>query len=78
MSAQSPKVKSAEGNSVEEERKSRIAGFESHARSMGIIGEEAIAQKVAIWEGIWAAKQSGNEFEYGAGILLDTATNADQ
>lgn len=48
---------------MEEERKSRIAGFESRAKSMGIIGEEAIAQKVAIWEGIWAAKQSGNEFE---------------
>jgi len=51
------------GNGAEEARKSRIAEFESRARSMGITGEEAIAQKVAIWEGMWTAKQSRNESE---------------
>jgi len=57
-------AKPAEGNSPEEEqRKSRIAEFEWRARSLGITGEEAIAQKVAIWEGMWAAKQRGNETE---------------
>ncbi|KAG0135469.1 hypothetical protein HOY82DRAFT_600262 [Tuber indicum] len=68
----------AAGNRAEEERRSRTAEFESRARSMGITGEKAIAEKVAIWEGIWAAGQAGNDIQYGAGILLDAATGADK
>ena len=44
---------------VKEERRSRIAEFELPARSMGITDENVVAQKVAIWEGIWAAEQKG-------------------
>jgi len=37
--------------------KSRAAEFESRARSMGITDENLVAQKVAIWEGMWTAQQ---------------------
>jgi len=50
-----------------EERRSRTAEFESRARSMGITDENLIAQKVAIWEGMWAAQQSGDSV--GVSIL---------
>lgn len=30
---------------------------------MGITEERFVAQKVAIWEGTWAAKQSGDDIE---------------
>jgi len=30
---------------------------------MGITEEKFVAQKVAIWEGMWAAKQNGNDIE---------------
>ena len=49
-----------ENNTAEEERRSRIAEFELRARSMGITDENVVAQKVAIWEGIWAAEQNGD------------------
>jgi len=45
---------------AEEERRSGIAEFELRARSVGITDENLIAQKVAIWEGIRAAEQSGD------------------
>ena len=60
-------VKLAE-NRVEEERNSRTAEFELRARSIGITGEMFVAQKVAIWEGMWAAKQNSDDI--GVSILL--------
>ncbi|KAG0642343.1 hypothetical protein HOY80DRAFT_1036921 [Tuber brumale] len=68
----------AENNRAEEERNSRTAEFELRARNMGITGERSVAEKVAIWEGMWAAEQAGNNIQYGAGILLDAATGADE
>lgn len=38
----------------------RTAGFEQRARNMGIIEQLLVAQKVAIWEGMWATKQKGD------------------
>lgn len=35
---------------------------------MGIARENLVSQKVAIWEGMWAAKQSGDDI--GVGILF--------
>lgn len=38
----------------------RAAGFEQRARNMGITEKSLVAQKVAIWEGMWATKQNGD------------------
>ena len=35
---------------------------------MGITGENFVAQKVAIWEGMWAAKQNGDDI--GVSIIF--------
>ena len=48
-------------------RKLRTAQFELRAKSMGIVGEKLVAQKVAIWEGMWAAQQIGDDI--GVSIL---------
>ncbi|PUU83355.1 hypothetical protein B9Z19DRAFT_1119396 [Tuber borchii] len=69
---------SQEYSRAEEERKSRAAEFELRAKSMGITEEKFIAQKVAIWEGMWVAQQSGDEIEYYAGVLLNAATSTYQ
>jgi len=50
----------AEDDRAEEERRSRTAEFESRARSMGITNEQLIAQKVAIWEGMWDAQKNND------------------
>ena len=49
-------IKLVEDNDTEEERKSRATEFESRARNTGITKENIMAQKVAIWEGMWTAK----------------------
>ncbi|KAG0135475.1 hypothetical protein HOY82DRAFT_536653 [Tuber indicum] len=56
-------IELAEDSRAEEERKSRTAEFELRARKMGITRQESIAEKVAIWEGMWAAGQTGNDIE---------------
>lgn len=61
-------VKLAEYNKAEEERKWRIAEFELRAKSIGITGERFVVQKVAIWEGMWATKQKGDDI--GVSILF--------
>ncbi|KAG0642342.1 hypothetical protein HOY80DRAFT_1036920 [Tuber brumale] len=71
-------IECPEDNKAEEERELRTAEFESRAKSLGITEEKSIAEKLAIWEGMWAAEQAGNDIQYGARILLDAATNADQ
>ena len=55
-----------------EERNSRTVEFELRARSMGITEESLVAQKVAIWEGMWAAEQ--NRDDIGVSILPSTST----
>ncbi|PWW73247.1 hypothetical protein C7212DRAFT_346977 [Tuber magnatum] len=42
------------------EQKKRIAGFQLRARKKGITEEALVSQKVAIWEGMHVAKQSGD------------------
>ena len=59
-------TKLVEDNNAEEERKSRTAEFELRAKNMGITGEKFVTQKVAIWEGMWAAKQNGD----GIGVSI--------
>jgi len=46
----------------------RTAEFELRTRNMGIAKEALVAHKVAIWEGMWAAKQTGKDVEVS--ILL--------
>ena len=50
-----------ENNNAEEERELRAAEFELRARDMGITEAKFVAQKVAIWEGMWIAKQNGDD-----------------
>ena len=54
-------TKLVEGNRAEEERKWRTAEFELRAKDMGITEEKFVAQKVVIWEGMWAAKRNGDD-----------------
>ena len=42
-------------------RKLRTAQFELRAKNLGIVGEELVVQKVAIWEGMWTAQQIGDD-----------------
>ena len=47
-----------------------MAEFELRARSMGITEEALVAEKVAIWEGMWAAEQNGEDIKVS--ILYST------
>ncbi|PUU84249.1 hypothetical protein B9Z19DRAFT_1118131 [Tuber borchii] len=75
-------IKLVEDDKAEEERESRAAEFELRAKNMGITEMKFVAQKVAIWEGIWADKQNGDDIggwlQYDAWVLLNAATSADQ
>jgi len=48
-------------------RKLRTAQFELRAKNLGIVGEKLIAEKVAIWEGLWTTRQIGDDI--GVSIL---------
>ncbi|PUU74413.1 hypothetical protein B9Z19DRAFT_1196254 [Tuber borchii] len=48
-------------DSAEEERKSRASEFELRAKNMGITEAKFVAQKVAIWEGMWTTKQNSDD-----------------
>jgi len=48
----------------------RTAGFEQRARNMGITEKGSVAEKVAIWEGMYTAEQSGD----GTGVTIFYAT----
>ncbi|PUU72860.1 hypothetical protein B9Z19DRAFT_1166331 [Tuber borchii] len=54
-------IKLVEDNKAEEERESRAAEFELRAKNMGMTDAKSVAQKVAIWEGMWVAKQKGDD-----------------
>jgi len=45
---------------VKAEKLLRTAGFEQRARNMGITEKGLVAEKVAIWEGMHTAEQSGD------------------
>lgn len=55
-----------EDNRGEAERELRAAEFELRARNMGITEAKLLAQKVAIWEGTWVAKQNGDDIGVSA------------
>ena len=50
-----------EDDKAEEEKQSRAAEFELRAKNMDITEAKLVAQKVAIWEGMFAAKQNGDD-----------------
>ena len=52
-----------EANTANAQKILRTANFELRAMNMGITEKELIAQKVAIWEGMYAAEQSGDSIE---------------
>lgn len=54
-----------EANTANAQKILRTANFELRAMNMGITEKELIAQKVAIWEGMYAAEQSGDSIEVG-------------
>ncbi|PUU72822.1 hypothetical protein B9Z19DRAFT_1136613 [Tuber borchii] len=55
-----------EDNKAEEEKQSRAAEFELRAKSMGITEAKLVAQKVAIWEGMFAARQNDDDIGVSA------------
>ncbi|PUU83364.1 hypothetical protein B9Z19DRAFT_1119436 [Tuber borchii] len=55
-----PAQRRREANKARSRKMLRSAGFEQRARNMGITEKALVAQKVAIWEGIWATKQNGD------------------
>lgn len=54
-------IKLVEVTKAEEERNLRTAEFEVRAKNMGITEVEFVAQKVAICEGMWVARQNGDD-----------------
>ena len=58
-------IKLVEDDKAEEERELRAAEFELRAKNIGITEAKFVAQKVAIWEGMWAAKQNGDDIDVG-------------
>ncbi|KAG0644643.1 hypothetical protein HOY80DRAFT_1110386 [Tuber brumale] len=55
-----PAEREPEENSVRTQKVARLDEFELRARSMGITRKALVAQKVTIWEGMYAAKESGD------------------
>ena len=55
-----PAQRRREANKARSRKMLRTAGFEQRARNMGIMEKALVAQKVAIWEGMWATKQNGD------------------
>jgi hypothetical protein len=70
-----PAQRKREARKVRDLKASSAAGFELWARSMGITEKRLIDQKVAIWEGMYTAKQSGDSIGHGAWVLLDFSTS---
>ncbi|KAG0638351.1 hypothetical protein HOY80DRAFT_1078746 [Tuber brumale] len=64
-----------EANSMEAQKVARLDGFELRARNMGITEKASVTQKVTIWEGMYAAKESGDSIDHDAWVLLDFFTN---
>ena len=56
-------IKLVEDGKAEEEKELRTGEFELRAKNIRITEAKFVAQKVAIWEGMWAAKQNGNDID---------------
>ncbi|KAG0129187.1 hypothetical protein HOY82DRAFT_652526 [Tuber indicum] len=69
-----PAQRKREANRMRARKASRAARFESRARSMGITEESSVTQKIAIWEGMYSAEQSGDSVAHDAWVLLDFST----
>ena len=48
---------------MREQKRLRTTEFELRAREIGITEESLIAQKVKIWEGMWDARQHGDDIQ---------------
>ncbi|KAG0641789.1 hypothetical protein HOY80DRAFT_1038320 [Tuber brumale] len=55
-----PAHRKRETNRVRAQKVSRSARFALRARDMGVTEESLVAEKVTIWEGMYAAKESGD------------------
>ncbi|KAG0129179.1 hypothetical protein HOY82DRAFT_611037 [Tuber indicum] len=64
-----PAQSERDANMMGAPKASRAARFESLARNMGITDESLVAQKIAIWEGMYVAEQSGDSIGDGEGRL---------
>ncbi|KAG0641798.1 hypothetical protein HOY80DRAFT_1038334 [Tuber brumale] len=69
-----PAQRRRDANRIRGRKVSRAARFESRARNMGITEEGLVTQKIAIWEGMYTAEQSGDSIGYDAWVLLDFST----
>ena len=58
-----PAQRKREAKKVKAQKMLKTAEFKQRARNMGIAEEGLVAQKVAIWEGMCAAEQSGHSVE---------------
>ncbi|PUU83370.1 hypothetical protein B9Z19DRAFT_1061060 [Tuber borchii] len=61
-----PAERRREANKAKAEKMLRVAEFELRARNLGFTEKALITQKVAIWEGIYAAEQRGD----GIGVSI--------
>ncbi|KAG0129182.1 hypothetical protein HOY82DRAFT_652511 [Tuber indicum] len=55
-----PAQRKREANRMRARKASRAARFELRAKNMGITEEGLVSQKIAIWEGMYTAEQSGD------------------
>ena len=55
-----PAQRKRKANKVKAEKSLRAARFEQRARDMGITEKGSVAKKVAIWERMYTAEQSGD------------------
>ncbi|PUU81130.1 hypothetical protein B9Z19DRAFT_1122553 [Tuber borchii] len=74
MSATAPSSK-VEGDKAEKEEKPRVNELELRAKSMEAV-EVSVADRMAILEGMLAARKNGDNIKYDAGILLDAVARA--
>lgn len=58
-----PTQRRREMNRAKVQKRLRTAGFERRVRNMGITEEVLVAEKVAIWEGMWASEQNGEDIQ---------------
>ena len=65
-----PTQRRREANRAKAQKRLRAAKSNVRARGMGITEEALVAEKVAIWEGMWAAEQSGDDIKVN--ILYST------
>ena len=65
IDAVTPAQRKREARKAKSQKMLRAAEFELRARNMGFTDKPLITQKVAIWEGMLAAEQSGDSVGVG-------------